>query len=90
MENRKFGYIRVSSKDQNEGRQLEAMKKIGINERDIYLDKQSGQNFERANYQLLKRIIRKGDVLCIHSLDRFGRNIDLVVIKKKSFKSGTI
>lgn len=74
MENRKFGYIRVSSKDQNEGRQVEAMKKIGINERDIYLDKQSGKNFERANYQLLKRIIRKGDVLCIHSLDRFGRN----------------
>lgn len=74
MENRKFGYIRVSSKDQNEGRQLEAMKNVGINERDIYLDKQSGKNFERANYQLLKRIIRKGDVLCIHSLDRFGRN----------------
>lgn len=74
MENRKFGYIRVSSKDQNEGRQLEAMRKIGINERDIYLDKQSGKNFERANYQLLKRIIRKGDILYIHSLDRFGRN----------------
>lgn len=74
MENRKFGYIRVSSKDQNEGRQLEAMRKIGINERDIYLDKQSGKNFERANYQLLKRVIRKGDILYIHSLDRFGRN----------------
>lgn len=74
MENRKFGYIRVSSKDQNEGRQLEAMRKMGITERDIYLDKQSGKNFERANYQLLKRIIRKGDILYIHSLDRFGRN----------------
>ncbi|WP_404337972.1 recombinase family protein [Planococcus rifietoensis] len=74
MENRKFGYIRVSSKDQNEGRQLEAMRRMGINERDIYLDKQSGKNFERANYQLLKRIIRKGDILYIHSLDRFGRN----------------
>ena len=74
MENRKFGYIRVSSKDQNEGRQLEAMKKMGINGRDIYLDKQSGKNFERANYQLLKRVIRKGDILYIHSLDRFGRN----------------
>ncbi|ANU17139.1 recombinase family protein [Planococcus maritimus] len=74
MEHRKFGYIRVSSKDQNEGRQLEAMRKIGINERDIYLDKQSGKNFERANYQLLKRVIRKGDILYIHSLDRFGRN----------------
>ena len=74
MEHRKFGYIRVSSKDQNEGRQLEAMKKIGINGRDIYLDKQSGKNFERSNYQLLKRVIRKGDILYIHSLDRFGRN----------------
>ena len=74
MEHRKFGYIRVSSKDQNEGRQLEAMRKMGINERDIYLDKQSGKNFERANYQLLKRVIRKGDILHIHSLDRFGRN----------------
>ncbi|WP_077591118.1 recombinase family protein [Planococcus lenghuensis] len=74
MEHRKFGYIRVSSKDQNEGRQLEAMRKMGINERDIYLDKQSGKNFERANYQLLKRVIRKGDILYIHSLDRFGRN----------------
>ncbi len=74
MEHRKFGYIRVSSKDQNEGRQLDAMKKLDINERDIYLDKQSGKNFERVNYQLLKRIIRKGDVLYIHSLDRFGRN----------------
>lgn len=74
MENRKFGYIRVSSKDQNEGRQLEAMQKVGITERDIYLDKQSGKNFERANYQLLKRVIRKGDILYIHSLDRFGRN----------------
>lgn len=74
MEHRKFGYIRVSSKDQNEGRQLDAMRKIGITERDIYLDKQSGKNFERANYQLLKRVIRKRDILYIHSLDRFGRN----------------
>ena len=74
MEQRKFGYIRFSSKDQNEGRQLEAMKKLDINERDIYLDKQSGKSFERVNYQLLKRIIRKGDILYIHSLDRFGRN----------------
>lgn len=74
MENRKFGYIRVSSKDQNEGRQLEAMKKLDINERDIYMDKQSGKNFERVNYQLLKQVIRKGDILYIHSLDRFGRN----------------
>ena len=73
MDNKKFGYIRVSSKDQNEGRQLEALKKLGLSERDIFMDKQSGKDFERAQYQLLKRIIRKSDVLYIHSLDRFDR-----------------
>ncbi|WML28399.1 recombinase family protein [Neobacillus sp. OS1-33] len=74
MDVRKFGYIRVSSKDQNELRQLEAMKEKGIDERDIFMDKQSGKDFKRVQYQLIKRILRKGDVLYIHSLDRFGRN----------------
>ncbi len=74
MDVRKFGYIRVSSKDQNERRQLEAMKEMGVDKRDTFIDKQSGKNFERVQYQLLKRILRKGDVLYIHSLDRFGRN----------------
>ncbi|MFJ7978349.1 recombinase family protein [Peribacillus sp. NPDC096379] len=74
MDVRKFGYIRVSSKDQNEGRQLEAMKEKGIGERGIFMDKQSGKDFNRTQYQLLKRMLRKGDVLYIHSLDRFGRN----------------
>ena len=76
MESRKFGYIRVSSKDQNENRQMEAMKKIEISDRDIFLDKQSGKNFHREQYQLMKRMIRKGDILYIHSLDRFGRSKD--------------
>lgn len=74
METRKFGYIRVSTKEQNEDRQRDALEKIGIPERDIFMDKLSGKNFDRPNYQLLKRIIRKGDILYIHSLDRFGRN----------------
>ncbi|NER44796.1 recombinase family protein [Bacillus megaterium NBRC 15308 = ATCC 14581] len=74
MENRKFGYIRVSSRDQNEGRQLQSMEEVGISPRDIFIDKQSGKNFNREQYQLLKRMIRKGDILYIHSLDRFGRN----------------
>jgi DNA invertase Pin-like site-specific DNA recombinase len=74
MDVRKFGYIRVSSKDQNEGRQLDSMKKIGIDPRDIFIDKRSGKDFDRDQYQLLKRMMRKGDVLYIHSLDRFGRN----------------
>lgn len=55
---------------------MEAMKKIDINNRDIFLDKQSGKNFHREQYQLMKRMIRKGDILYIHSLDRFGRSKD--------------
>ncbi|MFB5192017.1 recombinase family protein [Alicyclobacillus fastidiosus] len=74
MDNRKFGYIRVSSKDQNEQRQLNSMQDAGINERDLYIDKQSGKDFNREQYQLMKRNLRKGDILYIHSLDRFGRN----------------
>ncbi|RAS75800.1 recombinase family protein [Priestia endophytica] len=74
MENRKFGYIRVSSRDQNEGRQLQSMEEAGISPRDIFLDKQSGKTFNRDQYQLMKRMMRKGDILYIHSLDRFGRN----------------
>lgn len=50
------------------------MKEKGIDERDIFIDKQSGKDFNREQYQLLKRILRKGDVLYIHSLDRFSRN----------------
>ncbi|ARJ37743.1 DNA recombinase [Sporosarcina ureae] len=76
MENRKFGYVRVSSKDQNESRQIDAIKSMGINDRDIFIDKQSGNNFHREQYQLMKRMIRKGDILYIHSLDRFGRSKD--------------
>ena len=79
MDVRKFGYVRVSSKDQNEGRQIEAMKEKGIEERDIFVDKQSGKDFNREQYQLLKRILRKGDILYIHSLDRFGRNKEKIL-----------
>lgn len=71
---KKFGYVRVSSKDQNEGRQLESLQGVGIDERDIFMDKQSGKDFDRPQYQLLKRSLREGDILYIHSLDRLGRN----------------
>ncbi|MCM3712352.1 recombinase family protein [Sporosarcina luteola] len=79
MESRKFGYVRVSAKDQNENRQVESMLEIGIENRDIFVDKQSGKNFERENYQLMKRMMRKGDTLYIHSLDRFGRNKEYIL-----------
>ncbi|MBG9491871.1 recombinase family protein, partial [Bacillus thuringiensis] len=79
MNNRKFGYIRVSSKEQNEGRQFEAMRQIGIDERDIFMDKQSGKDFNRQNYQLVKMMLREGDILYVQSLDRFGRNKEAIL-----------
>ena len=69
-----FAYCRVSSTDQNEVRQVEAMLELGINERDIFIDKCSGKNFDRPQYQALKLQLREGDVLVIKSIDRLGRN----------------
>ena len=69
-----FGYCRVSSQDQNENRQIEAMLELGINERDIFIDKCSGKNFDRPQYQALKLQLRQGDTIIIKSIDRLGRN----------------
>lgn len=74
MENRKFGYCRISSSDQNETRQIVALKEFGISERDIYIDKQSGKDFHRSQYQLMLNNIRAGDLVVFLSLDRMGRN----------------
>lgn len=74
MENRTFGYARVSSKDQNESRQVSALLDFGVNERELYIDKQSGKDFNREQYQLMLRNIRKGDLVVFLSLDRMGRN----------------
>jgi len=74
MASKIFGYIRVSSKDQNEARQLKEMQELGIDERDIFIDKESGKNFNRPQYQTLKDRLREGDLLYIKSIDRFGRN----------------
>jgi len=69
-----FGYVRVSSIDQNISRQLKELQELGLNERDIFIDKVSGKNFDRPQYQLLKSTLRNGDLLYIKSIDRFGRN----------------
>ena len=69
-----FAYCRVSSTDQNEDRQVEAMLELGINERDIFVDKCSGNDFDRPQYQALKLQLREGDLLVIKSIDRLGRN----------------
>ena len=71
-----FGYARVSSADQNEARQIESLTAAGVNERDLFIDKASGKDFKREQYQLLKRSLRSGDTLFIHSLDRLGRDKD--------------
>jgi DNA invertase Pin-like site-specific DNA recombinase len=74
MVNRIFGYARVSSNDQNEGRQIEALTAAGIDERFIFTDKATGKDFDRPEYQLLLRALREGDTLIIKSIDRLGRN----------------
>ncbi|PHC58570.1 integrase [Bacillus pseudomycoides] len=76
MKHKKFGYVRVSSKDQNEERQIQNMKDLGIEERDIFIDKESGKNMERENYQMLKRLVRTGDTIVFDSLTRLGRNMN--------------
>lgn len=76
-----YGYIRVSSKDQNEDRQLKSMLEYGITKERIFLDKQSGKDFERAEYQTLKRMLKDSpnSLLIIHSIDRLGRNYKEII-----------
>lgn len=79
MTNRIYGYARVSTKDQSEARQIESLTSAGVAERDLFLDKASGKDFNREQYQILKRSLRAGDTLFIHSLDRLGRDKDGIV-----------
>ena len=74
-----YGYIRVSSKDQNIERQLIALKKEGIPEAQIYIDKQSGKDFERPAYQSLLPKLKPGDILITKSIDRLGRNYEEIM-----------
>lgn len=71
-----YGYIRVSSTDQNENRQLDALDALKIPHRNIYIDKQSGKDFKRPSYQVLISKLRPGDLLHILSIDRLGRNYE--------------
>lgn len=74
MNNLVFGYVRVSSADQNEERQLEELRKAEVDERNIYIDKKSGKNFERESYKAMISRLREGDLVVVASLDRLGRN----------------
>ena len=69
-----YGYIRVSSREQNEDRQMLALKELSIPEKNLFMDKQSGKDFKRPQYRKMVRKMRKNDLLYIKSIDRLGRN----------------
>ena len=73
----KIGYVRVSTIEQNEARQIEAMKTDGVEK--IYMDKKSGKDFNRPEYQKIIASLHKGDILIIHSIDRLGRNYEEII-----------
>ncbi len=74
-----YGYIRVSSRDQSEDCQLIALKEAGVSEQNIYLDKQSGKDFNRPQYKQLLQKLKKNDLLYIKSIDRIGRNYEEIL-----------
>lgn len=76
---RKFFYVRVSSKDQSVERQIAVAKEMGIPEEYVFIEKASGKDFKRPEYQLMKRMLRNGDILYIQSLDRLGRNKQMIL-----------
>ena len=76
-----YGYIRVSSTDQNEIRQLIAMRERNVPEQNIYLDKQSGKDFDRPQYQNLMSHLQPGDLLYLMSIDRLGRNYEEILVQ---------
>ena len=73
----KIGYVRVSTIEQNEARQIEAMKADGVEK--IYMDKQSGKDFNRPEYQKMISELKQGDLLVLHSIDRLGRNYEEII-----------
>ena len=73
-QNNTYGYARVSSRDQNEERQIIALKEMGVPEQNIYVDKQSGKDFNRPQYKKLLRRVKPDDLIYIKSIDRLGRN----------------
>ncbi|MCC8015431.1 MAG: recombinase family protein [Eubacterium sp.] len=74
-----YGYVRVSTKEQNEDRQLIAMQEYGVAEKNIYVDKQSGKDFNRRQYKRVFKKLKENDLLIIKSIDRLGRNYDEII-----------
>ena len=76
---KRYGYVRVSTATQNIARQMDEMFKQGLSKKQIFIDKQSGKDFNRVNYLKLKSKLKKGDLLIIKSIDRLGRNYDMIL-----------
>lgn len=74
-----YGYVRVSSKDQNEARQIDAMRRAGIDDINMFIDKASGKDFDRVQYVKMIRTLRKNDVVFVKSIDRLGRNYQQII-----------
>ncbi len=74
-----YGYIRVSTSTQHIDRQLEAIKSLGIKDKQIYIDYESGKNFDRTNYKKLIKKLKKDDLVIIKSIDRLGRNYNMII-----------
>lgn len=74
-----YGYIRVSTREQNENRQVIALREIGVQGKTIYMDKQSGKGFQRPQYKKLLRRLKKDNLLYIKSIDRLGRNYEEIL-----------
>ncbi len=79
MKNNVYGYVRVSTKEQNEARQVIAMHEFGVDEQNVFIEKQSGKDFNRPKYKRLLRKLKAGDTLVIKSIDRLGRNYDEII-----------
>ena len=74
-----FGYVRVSTAEQNEDRQMIALRQAGLSDKSIFVDKQSGKDFNRPKYQRLLRLMKKDDLLYVKSIDRLGRNYEEII-----------
>ena len=75
----KYGYVRVSTVTQNIDRQMDEMYKHGLSDNEIFIDKQSGKDFNREKYQELRNILKKNDLLIIKSIDRLGRDYNMII-----------
>ena len=74
-----YGYARVSTREQNEERQLIALREYGVSDKNLFIDKQSGKDFEREKYKKLIRKIKKDDIIVVKSIDRLGRNYKEII-----------